>query len=97
MLLLKISQTPNIPSVHQRQQMQRAQSLPVPVEIRQHQECILGAVACIPHNHIFLLGATLKNVKYPVQMSLLTLGLHKRAHVLAVNLGRLGDHAKLLI
>lgn len=77
--------------------MQRAHGLPVPVQIGEHQERILGTVQIIPHNNILLLGPALQNVEHPVQTALFALSLHERSHVLRVDLWRLGDHAELLV
>lgn len=97
MLLLQIPQTPDIASLHQRQQMQGPHGLPIPVQVRQHEEPILGPVAAIPQNDVLLLRATLQNIKHPVQPALLALGAHVRPHVVAVDLRRLGDHADELL
>lgn len=97
MTLLQIPQAPNIPPMHQSQQMQRAHSLPIPIQIRQHQESILRTMPGIPHNDILLLRPPFQDIEYPVEPALLALGLHVRSDMLLVYLWSLGYHAYLLI
>lgn len=97
MLLLEIAETPDIAPLHQRQQMQGPHGLPVPVQVRQHEEAILRSVAFISENDVLLLRATLQDIKHPVQSALLALGAHVGSDMVAIDLRRLGDHAEDLI
>jgi hypothetical protein len=93
MLLLEITQTPNVSSLHKSEQMQRAHRFSVPVEIREHQEPIIGALTRVPENHVLLLRPALKDIEDPVQSTFLPLSAHIRPHIVTVDLRRLGHHA----
>lgn len=92
MLLLQVAQAPDISSLHQRQQMQGSHRLPIPIQIRQHQEPIFRAMPGIPQNHIFLLRPALKNVEHPVQPAFFALGAHVGSYVIAVDFRCLRHH-----
>ncbi|KAJ6784003.1 hypothetical protein PWT90_07780 [Aphanocladium album] len=85
-----VAQRPNVPPLHQRQQVQRVQRRPVPVEVRQQQEPLVPGLAQLgPVDYVLDLLAALDDVEDPVEPPLVALALHVRPDLVAVDGGRL--------
>lgn len=90
--LFQIAHAPDIPPLHQPQQMQTPHRLPIPIQIRQQQEPVL--LPRLPVNDVFLLGAPLDDVEDPVQRAFGALRGDPRSNVGGVDGGGLGNDAE---
>lgn len=99
MLFGQIPQTPNIPTLYQRQQMQRPHRLAVPVKIRQHQKPKLwvAVLTRVPQDDIFLFSPAFEDVKHPVESALLSLRVHVWPDIIPVCLRCLCHHSQHLV
>lgn len=85
MLLLQISQAPDVAPFHQPQQMQTLHRLPIPIEVGQHQETsITISTFWRPVDHIFHFCLAIYNTPYPIESSL-CLSLLEARYVLLSN------------
>ena len=99
MLLLQISQTPNVVPFYQSQQMQSLHRLPVPIEVGQHQDTFVTiSTFWGPVDHIFDFCLAIYNIPHPIESSLcVSLLLQIRSYILPVYSGRLLHDADALL
>lgn len=99
MLFLKIAQTPDIPALNQSEQVQTRQRLAVPVQVWQQQvSLILGSrIVWRAKQNVLLLGASIEDIKHPVQTALIAFGLHVGTNMVGIDVGSLGHIAHRLL
>lgn len=93
---LQITDRPDVSTLHEGQEVQRRQSLTVPVQIRQKKEVILrfGLLGAV--KDILLLSFAVEDIENPIKAALFPAELHVRAYVRAVDRGRLDYDTGLL-
>lgn len=78
--------------------MQARDSLPIPVQVRKHQESFIirPFTAVVPQENVFLLRPAIDDIPNPIQATLLPLPLHRWPHMLRIDLRRFSYHTNSL-
>lgn len=97
-LLVEVPQRPNIPSLNQRQQVQRVERLAIPVQVGQHEKAQVAGLAQLgPVDNVLDLLTSFDNVEYPIESPLSPLPLHIWPDMVPVDFRRLGHEPPRLL
>lgn len=97
MASLQVPQAPEVPPLHQSEQVKACQGLLVPIEIWCEEKSFIGIRRTgISQQDILLLGTAFDDVEDPIEASLVPHPLHIWSYILLVDLRRLCHHTNSL-